>query len=209
MRTVRSGILFAALLVGGFVARAAESPPAMDRDARARQAMAERLAHAASPAYNPYETETVDRRDAALKLIDQKKYAEAIAALQQGLKQSPFNIDLLILLAAAYRDIGELGKADETRTRWIALVDSILTEGNGRTFDSAFRVIDVHEEYAVIQILRLNVVGQRLQRRGDSEFDVMTVQGRDPGAQSFELYFNVDLPKRWLARQLGGKDKSK
>jgi hypothetical protein len=42
---------------------------------------------------------------------------------------------------------------------------------------------------------------QFLVKHGGSEFDVLTVHAKD-SADEFDLYFNVDIPMRWLANHL-------
>ena len=81
------------------------------------------------------------------------------------------------------------------------LVDAILASGDGRSYETAFHVINVHEEYTVLRILRLQPAGQSLREHNGSQFDVMeaTAPGSD---KKIELFFNIDLPKQWLDRKL-------
>ena len=135
--------------------------------------------------------------------MKQKAFAQAVAEADRGLTKDRYNISLLILRAAAYRALRNIEKADEGRKLWRSLMDSILVSGDGKEFASAFRVISVEEEYAVLQVLGLNLVSQSLVERDRSEFDVMLVQDPESGKQ-FQLYFNIDLPKKWLAAKLAG-----
>lgn len=106
-----------------------------------------------------------------------------------------------MVLSAAYRDSGEAGKADETRELWVSIVDSILDSGDGRSPATAFKVIDVQEEYAVLRIMRLASLGQSMRHHDSGSFDVMKVKSPD-SAESFEIYFNINLPIGWMNRQL-------
>lgn len=83
----------------------------------------------------------------------------------------------------------------------MSLVDSILRSGTGRDYASAFQVISVDEEYSVLRILQLEVTNQSLAAHEGSEFDVMKVKDTKTGAEGV-VYFNVDLPKKWLNKQL-------
>ncbi len=194
--------LFAGLATLVFAAIAATAQPAAapDRVARAKQATADRLAYAASAGYNPYDSASRDSTKTAGEALEKNDFTGAIAAAGDGLKHSPYDIELLIILASAQRGAGDTAKADATRTQWISLIDSILGSGDGRSYETAFRVIDVREEYAVLRILRLQPGEQFLEEHNGSQFDVLkaTAPGSD---QPVELYFNIDLPKRWLDRQ--------
>lgn len=60
----------------------------------------------------------------------------------------------------------------------------------------------MHEEYAIIRILRLQTAGQSLVTHEGSSFDVMKVRPQKSD-ETFEIYFNIDLPHSWLQRQFG------
>ena len=178
-----------------------ESPRTLDRNALAKKATEDRLAYVASPEYNPYETESRDLKKTATELLEKKKYSKAIAHAKKGLTFSKYDIDLLILLASAYRESGDIQNADKIREQWMSLVDSILESGNGREFKTAFQVISVSEEYAVLRVLGLQPTRQSVVPHESSSFDVMQV--KDPrSGKDFTFYFNIDLPKKWLGIQL-------
>ncbi len=198
-----------ATLLALFLAPPLPAQPApwpADRVERAQKAREQRLAHAASPEYNPYDTKNRDFQKSVNDLLDQGKFPEAIAEAQKGLAVARYDIDLLVLLAAAYRESGDIANADKTREQWKALVDSILSSGTGRDFATAFQVISVAEEYAVMRVLGLQPDNQSLVEHEGSEFDVMTAKNPRTGTV-LELHFNVDLPKKWLNRQFSAPKK--
>ncbi len=197
-----TGAVMAFILTGSLLAQPASWPA--ERQARAKKATEQRLAHAASAEYNPYDTKNREFQKSAGELLDQGKFAEAISAAQKGLAVAKYDIDLLIILATAHRESGDIPNADKTREQWMSLVDSILTSGTGRDFANAFQVISVAEEYAVMRILRLPAGSQALVEHEGSEFDVVTIKNPQTG-QELVLYFNVDLPKKWLNRQFAAQ----
>jgi Domain of unknown function (DUF4919) len=169
-----------------------------DKAERAKAAAELRLQYAASADYNPYESQVPAIKSASRELMKQHAYARAIAEADRGLEKDRYNISLLIIKASAYRALRNFEKAQEVGALWMSLMDSILVNGDGKDFASAFRVISVEEEYAVIQVLSVNLLSQSLVGHDGSEFDVMLVQDPESGKQ-FQLYFNIDLPKKWLA----------
>ena len=202
--TLRLLPLLALLIVNPLPAQGDAAPA--DREVRAKKATEQRLAYAASAEYNPYDTKSRDCQKTAAEFLDKKEFAQAIAETQKGLALNKYDIDLLMILASAYRGSGDIPNADKTREQWMSLVDSILGSGSGRDFATAFQVISVAEEYAVLRVLGLQVTGQSLRENGGSEFDIMQVKNPRSGAD-ITLYFNVDLPKKWLNRKLSAPAK--
>ncbi len=176
-------------------------PP--EEAARAKAAGEQRLAYAASKDYRPYDSEVADLRKRASELMQKKDYEGALDAAERGLARDRFNLQLLIVKSAALRVLGDPPKADETRQQWMLLMDSILTSGDGRSFATAFKVITIDEEYAVLQVLRIEQGKQALVEHDGGNFDVLTVKDPDSGKE-FDLYFNVDLPVKWLNASFAG-----
>ena len=202
MKTTHLCFLLLGLCVTSF-GFANDKAPAEDRETLAKRAKAQRLAYAASPEYNPYDTSGREALQSAYALLDKKKYGEAIATAQKGLAKAKYDIELLIVLTAAYRESGNISDADKTSKEWVALVDSILLETTGHDFASAYQVISVAEEYAVIHVLRFKVVSQSLVGHEGSEFDLITVKNPSTNSDTV-FYFNIDLPKKWLTREFSG-----
>lgn len=206
MRAPLSRCLLAIALLGVSLRAQPVQPTIEERQARSTQAAELRKAHAASEKYNPYDTGNRDIRKAAFACLDKKNFTDAIAIAEKGLERFPCDIDLHLALAVAWRDAGDKTKADQFRAQYLGLVDSIMDSGTGRDYASAFHVINVDEEYSVIRVLRLKVVRQTLQYHEGHAYDVMTVKGAETDPE-FPLYFNIDLPNRWLRNQFAGPEK--
>ena len=185
----------------------AEEQAADDRAARAEAYLKMRMQYAESTDYNPYAAEIHEIKKQSRELLEKGDFEGAIQEATKGLAIDRLNINLLMIQAAAYRAKGDLQKADETRQTWVSLVDSIVRHGDGKSFETAFQVISLDEEYAVVSLFRLEMVKQRLVRHNQSEFDVLTVRPRGSG-NDFQMFFNVDIPKGWLNKYfLDTKDK--
>jgi len=138
-----------------------------------------------------------DAKKKCSDLMKGKAFAAAIDQADRGLLADKYNIDLLIAKAAAYRALGNLEKAGEVRQQWMSLMDSILASGDGRDFATAFRVISVDEEYAVLRIMRIDRLTQSLVEHEGSQFDILSAKDPESGKE-LQLYFNIDLPMKWL-----------
>lgn len=185
-----------------FAAGPQEDP---ERQARARKALEMRLSYAASADYDPYSSGVSEFKKKALELFQEQKLQEVIDEAAKGLEKYKYTIDLLILQASAYRKLGNIDQAEEIRRQWFALVDSILNSGDGRGFDTAYKVITVAEEYSVLRLLGLEVISQSLTGSKESSFDVMNVKDAESGAES-KVYFNIDLIKKWLDKTFNAKE---
>lgn len=104
-----SPILFVGLslltAVPALFLRAEESAASL-RATRSRQAAEERMAYAKSPAYNPYDTQAGDAGKAISQRLERGETTAAIADATAALARAPYDINLLMLLASAYRDAG-------------------------------------------------------------------------------------------------------
>jgi hypothetical protein len=72
------------------------------------------------------------------------------------------------------------------------LIDSIRSSGDGKSPATAWVVISVDEEYAVLRALGFKPSGQSLLRQNGHSYDVMKTKSDDGTEQTF--YFNVDIP---------------
>lgn len=168
-----------------------------ERKQRADEITKARLEFAASAAYNPYDSDVPDIKKHCWELVEHSVPKDALTEIDRGLKKDPFNIEMLMARAAAWRELGDTAKADAARAAWMAVADSVLLSGDGKDFASAFRVITVDEEYAALHLLKFETIKQSLVSHGKSQFDVFVVKNPRTGEQS-EVYFNIDLPKGWL-----------
>jgi len=156
-----------------------------------------RLDYSKTPEYNPYNPEVNEIRKECDTLMDEHKYKEAIAKAESGLKKDKYNIFLMIALAAACRKTQDIENADKYRKLWIGLVSSILASGDGKSAGTAFKVISVDEEYAVLAVSGLVRTHQKLVNIENSNFDILHIKDEQTGKE-FDLYFNVDIPFGWL-----------
>ncbi|MDP2922177.1 MAG: DUF4919 domain-containing protein [Candidatus Omnitrophota bacterium] len=166
-----------------------------------------RLDYSQSKKYNPYDSEVGDIRGECAELTIENKFKEVAEKANRGLEKDKYNIQLLIALANAYRKLGDIENANKYRILWMGLVDSIMASGDGKSPEIAFKVISVAEEYALLMVLKLEWTGkQSLAEINGSEFDILTVKDIKTGAVS-ELYFNVDIPFKWLLKKNQAEEK--
>ncbi len=174
-----------------------------ERKNLAEKAYKDRIAYSKSKDYEPYSTDAKDAVQRSWELIEKKSFKAAIEAADNGLKHSHFSIDLLMAKSAAYHELGDAAKAQEFQAAWIGVADSILSRGDGKSFETAFTVISVDEEYSVLRLLKLVLVQQALVEHDGKSFDRLDLKKGDSD-QTLTLFFNVDLPFGWERRQFEG-----
>jgi hypothetical protein len=110
-------------------------------------------------------------------------------------------------LAAAVAN-GALGKADEAQREQaiaLAIFKSMMPNGDGRSFERAFVVISVAEEYELMRARQRRPAQQHLIQQGGHAYDVIDTTGRDGDSVTF--YFQIDRVMAAEARMLRPKDK--
>jgi hypothetical protein len=162
-----------------------------------------REAFAASSAYSPYSRD-IDDRTAIRQAIGREDFQKASALVEELLEKNFPSIELHELAAKIYRAEQDSKRADFHARVAKGLLDSILASGDGKQFGSAYVVIDVREEYRVIQALSLGHGNQSLRTKDGHAYDVF--EFKDPKTEGVErVYFNIDAPHDALRRQLQKK----
>lgn len=166
-----------------------------------------RLAYRFWSGYDPYgfgagKGEAHGKVHLALQVGDVAGLIVALSALLE--KQFP-DIRAHQLAAAAYERIGDQVTAGRHGKIAQGLLDSILQSGDGQSFQTAFQVITMAEEYAVLETLKIEPQSQSLHHSHGQHFDVFrfcpaSAAEGSPLAESppCALYFNIDAFFRFV-----------
>jgi hypothetical protein len=182
-----SVLLFLPLFAPLFV----ENAVCEDRDPSIELFRNLRLYYTETPRYNPYAAN--EAQQAMFVALREKQYKKALEHAQSVLEKNYVNIDAHFICAVAYKEIGEQDRYKFHQYVMYGLVDSILSSGDGKTPETAYHVISVDEEYAVLNTLGFKVVKQSLMESKGHSYDKMEVlhmKSKEPGM----IYFNVDMP---------------
>jgi hypothetical protein len=163
-----------------------------------------RLAYVNSSAYDPYNR---DRKtvDALIESLAGDAKGQAIPLIHCLLDQHYLDTEAHALAASLYRDMGDKTKAAYHLQFAGAILNSIFSSGNGQSCQSAFVVVDIEEEYAVLKYLGLQPERQSLKEDDGHFYDVFEFHPSKID-QFIEVYFNIDFPKRWLDQQIAQFD---
>ncbi|MBM3249441.1 MAG: DUF4919 domain-containing protein [Candidatus Omnitrophica bacterium] len=158
-----------------------------------------RIAYTRTPSYKPYD-EPMEVIKPMLDAMRAKDYAKAIQYADTLLKANYVDIGVHRVLRNAYTHLNNKEKADFHKFVFDGLIKSIQDSGDGLSAKTAYKVINVAEEYDLLGFLGFKMENQRLVNEGGHFFDRMEVKNIKTG-QNAVLYFNVDLPYNWMVNQ--------
>ena len=125
--------------------------------------------------------------------VSQSNWPEAVKQAEAVLSKNYVDVNAHMVAYVAYRQQGDEEKAKLHR-RWAdGLLDSIKSGGDGKTPQTAWHVISISEEYAVLRALNLRPVGQALIKADGHSYDEMKTIDPQTSAE-VKYYFNVDRP---------------
>lgn len=159
-----------------------------------------RLLYSKTSEYNPYASDR-EKSEAMYRAFNEGKFEEAVSYANLILDDNYVDLDAHILLTFTYQKIGNAERSDYHDFVINGLLNSILASGDGESLKTAYVVISVKEEYAILNLLGLQAEEQRLVNEGGHSYDVFKVTDLKTG-QSSVLYFNVDIPLGWLEKKI-------
>jgi hypothetical protein len=125
--------------------------------------------------------------------VIEKRCDEAIKIADAILAATYLSPDTHAAKSSCYRIAGDNAKADFHKAIYLGLINSILAKGDGNSPETAYTVVTVEEEYAVMRALGFTVWAQAFVHQGEHVFD--TLAGTDDKTKTTaKLYFNVDIP---------------
>ena len=162
------------------LAHAAEADPAGANFAALRQAYVQ------SDAYRPY------------KHISQQKlmqitnsvadFQEVVNTCLNILQGNALDLEARMTLAIAYEKIGKSDEARKTHLFAEHMLDAILATGDGKSFESAFRLVADTEAWTVMRSFGIKARSHTRHRRDDGVFDVFEGKIDD---RAVTVYFDV------------------
>jgi hypothetical protein len=133
-------------------------------------------------------------REAMFKAADGNDWPGVQAAAQRAVDQMYVDGAAHLMMAIAYDHMGKADDAQREGTIGEGLLDSIQT-GDGLSYDTAWTVITVAEEYDYLTYAGLEPGNQSLEEHDGHEFDVL--EAKDDKGSSAKYYFNID--REWAA----------
>lgn len=145
-------------------------------------------------------TQTVDtdpQKKAMTAALNAKKYDEAIKNADAVLSADYADMDAHFGEYIAYRELQKNGQANFHKLVLKGLLDSITKSADGKTFETAFQVIEVHEEYVLLRFMGLMPSKQSTSEKNGHSFDVLEAVNPRTN-EKVTLYFNIDIEEKHL-----------
>ena len=134
------------------------------------------------------------------KQIAEMDFNGAIVEGKKMLQIYPVNARLYMLLGYTYKKIGEKKKAKWYYKRYADIIRIPLYSGSGDSFDHAYVVRVISDEYLILNQVDLELTQQAVRYHNQLPFDVLHVQKKSKHNQRASIpskqkkYFNIYLP---------------
>ncbi len=166
----------------------------------------ERIDFAGQPDYQPYLLQIMQNEllEEHFKLAQDKNASinEINEPLHKLSEMYPLGIHVNNAIAGFLEYIASASESDEEKNSMLELsqkkrekansiLQSILSSGDGKSLDTAYEVINIIEEYAVLEYLELQKEDQDLVAQNDRFYDVITAN--DKNGETISLYFDITI----------------
>jgi hypothetical protein len=152
-----------------------------------------RLQYAASPGFH-HGPDTDSQKKAMMAALNSKDFTGALKNADVVLASDYVDMDAHFVEYIANRELKAVDQAGLHKFVLQGLLKSVTDSGDGKTPETAFQVIEVHEEYVVLRFMGVGMPwSQSLLRKNDHSYDLIKFE--DPASkQEITVYFNVDIP---------------
>lgn len=133
-----------------------------------------------------------DSEKAMFAALSAKDFPKAFKDAETVLASEYINMDAHFVASLASHEMGNMEKAEFHKTVFRGLIDSIRNSGDGKSMETAWVVVTVHEEYVVLRALGFKPSGQGLLEKDGHSYDQMKVKNAEDGTEQ-TFYFNVDI----------------
>jgi hypothetical protein len=150
--------------------------------------------------YNPYGQH--ENEEEFYDLYFAKKYEEAILLGKEILRSDPINTKIIFKILVCYHQTDNSEMYEKYAIQYYGLLQIIYYSGDGKSAKSAFKVINISDEYEILSELGLQSTGQALIGICDRLSIDTKSQEVEKGQEKIkELYFNISLPFEYLNKQ--------
>jgi hypothetical protein len=145
--------------------------------------------------YNPYRMAKIDAlREAFEKDTPSKEdWEKAALEIDKELETDPTNIRFHLYKHLIYCNLygQDSEKASDAHNQVVMLLSAVTSTGDGSSKESAFHVINVSDEYGILEIFGFSPTMQSLVEDKGQSYDVMELKENKYGLES--MYFNITV----------------
>lgn len=133
-----------------------------------------------------------DQKKAMKTAYTSKDYATVLADADKILAEDYVDIDAHYAEYLVQKELKHEDQADFERFVCSGLVDSIVHSGDGKSAATAWQVIDVSEEYALLGFLKLKRLNLTTSKEDGHLYDILDTVNPQSN-ERFTMYFNIDI----------------
>jgi len=142
-------------------------------------------------------SDTDSQKKAMTAALNSKDFEKALKNAEIVLAADYVDMDAHFAEYIAYRELHDTAQADFHKNVLQGLLDSITHSGDGKSFDTAFQIIEVHEEYVLLRFMGLMPSKQSMSEKGGHSYDVLEAVN-PKSSEKVTLYFNIDIEEKHL-----------
>lgn len=150
-----------------------------------------RQSYVQSDEYKPYRDDILENQTKMQKALKKRNFAGARTAAESILNKDYLNLEAHLICQISSDSLGDVGRAQFHGWVLDGLLNAILASGDGLSQATAYHVLTVSEEYAVLDVLGLQSEQQSLQHADDgTSYDMFKVKDKKNGEKR-EVYFDI------------------
>jgi hypothetical protein len=160
-----------------------------------------RAAYIASEAYQP--TNHFSQHKLRGSTNKAQGFEDIVVFCRKLLEDNPMDLEARLLLEFAYDQLEQHDLAVKEHAFVSGMLDAIWDSGDGKSFETAWHVVSVAEEYTLLSIMGLEMQTQELFDHEGRWYDVLTCASpKQPDAGPVKLYFDITDPFNHLNEML-------
>ncbi len=157
-----------------------------------------RMAYTKTKIYDPYDSK-IDGLRKEIKLhIKEKNFNKALEIAERILEKRYIDIKTHLYCSEIYKQLDDSTKLSYHNDIYNGLLNSIYFSGDGKSPKTAFIVIEISEEYDLLNWLNLTQSEQYLTIKDGYSFDIIKAFNKN---RETELFFNIDLPLKHFSKK--------
>ncbi len=156
--------------------------------------------------YNPYGDKKAKKiRLKIAEIFKKKKYKKVLNLSKKVFDRDFFDLNThyMCLISAKKLNLPEV----EEFHKYIinSVVDSIVNYGDGKSLDTAYKIISTREEEFILTVLGFVTITRHEIRKNGHIYDKIFAESLNDGSKR-TFYFNKDIPNKWLNEKYSDKN---
>ncbi len=158
-----------------------------------------RMAYTKTKIYNPYDVKFDNLRKKIKLNIEEEKFEKALEISKLILEKRYIDIKTHLYCSNIYKHLNDSVNADYHNNIYNGLMNSIYFSGDGKSVKTAFIVMEISEEYDLLNWLELKPpFGLSPVIKDGYRFDMIKVIDEN---RETELFFNIELALRRFSEE--------